>query len=358
MKSLFRRRFAPQGAVPGQVVEVEGLPSRITVMRYDADELTEHEVETPSEAKSLVRDDQVTWIDVSGLADGMVVKEIGDLFGLDALAVSDVVNVGQRPKLDDYPSHLFVVCRQVTVTETGDLAWEQVSIFLTEHAVISFQETHQDCLDPIRARLRSGRKLIRSSGSDYLFTMIVDAIVDGYFPVLEAFADQLETYENEILSDRGAAIFSDLYRTKRDLASFRRAALPLRDAMSSLLKDDQDWLTELMFPYVRDTLDHTMQVADVTESYRELAVSLVDVHLSMVGQRTNEIMRVLTVISAIFIPLTFVAGVYGMNFDTSASPFNLPELGFKYGYPMFWGLCIVMGGSLFVLFRRLGWLKG
>ena len=353
---LFRRRFAPQGAVPGEVAPLRGEEPEITVVRYDASNLEEFTPESPEEACELILEGAVTWIDMSGLGDGSQVQRFGELLKLDPLAVSDVVNVGQRPKLDDYPNHLFIVLRQVTIHD-GELIWEQVSLFLGEHYVISFQETHRDCLNPIRNRLRGGRRLIRSSDSDYLFTMIVDAMVDGYFPVLENFADQLERYETEILADRGAEVFGELYGTKRDLAAFRRAALPLRDAMSSLLKDDQDWLTDKMAPYVRDTLDHTMQVVDVTESYRELAVSLVDVHLSMVGQRTNEIMRVLTVISAIFIPLTFIAGVYGMNFDTTASDYNLPELGFRYGYPMFWGICIVMGLSLVFLFRRLGWLK-
>lgn len=356
--SLFRRRFAPQGAVPGQVAASEGHPSRITIISYNETELEEFKVETAEQAHAHLRAGRNTWIDISGLGDAALIQEIGERFKLDALAVSDVINVGQRPKLDDYPNHLFIVLRQVTVTPENELVWEQVSLFLGPDFVISFQETYDDCLDPIRTRLRGGRRQIRGNGSDYLFTMIIDAIVDGYFPVLEAFADQLERYENEILSDRGNEIFGELYRTKRDLASFRRAALPLRDAMSSLLKDDQDWLTEAMFPYVRDTLDHTMQVVDVTESYRELAVSLVDVHLSMVGQRTNEVMRVLTVISAIFIPLTFIAGVYGMNFNTEVSDYNLPELSFRYGYPMFWALCIVMGLTLVFVFRRLGWLKG
>jgi len=353
---LFHRRFAPQGAVPGEVAPLRGEEPEITVMRYDATNLEEFEPATPEEACELIREGAVTWIDMSGLGDGSQVQRFGELLELDPLAVSDVVNVGQRPKLDDYPSHLFIVLRQVTVHD-GELIWEQVSLFLGENYVVSFQETHRDCLDPIRNRLRTGRKRIRSSGSDYLFAMIVDAMVDGYFPVLENFADKLERFENEILADRGSEVFAEVYGTKRDLATFRRAAFPLRDAMSSLLKDDQDWLTDSMGPYVRDTLDHTMQVVDVTESYSDLAVSLVDLHLSMVGQRTNEIMRVLTVISAIFIPLTFIAGVYGMNFDTESSPFNLPELGFRYGYPMFWGICIVMGLTLAFLFRRLGWLK-
>lgn len=354
--TLFRRRFTPQGSNPGSVAEVHGEPSLISVMSFNETELDEYDVTTPEDAHQLLRQDRMTWIDMRGLDDGQFVQRFGEMFQLDPLAVSDVVNVGQRPKLDDYPGNLFLVVRMVTITEAGDLQWEQVSMFLGPNYVLSFQERHQDCLDPIRARIRAGRRSIRTRGSDYLFAMLVDAIVDGYFPVLEHFAEQLERFENEILADRGSSVFGELYRTKRDLASFRRAALPLRDAMSSLLKDDQDWLAEDLSPFVRDTLDHVMQVAEVTESYRELSVSLVDVHLSMVGQRTNDVMRVLTVISAIFIPLTFIAGVFGMNFDT-AYRWNLPELRQPYGYAIFWGLCITLGVTLTVVFKRLGWLK-
>jgi len=282
------------------------------------------------------------------------VRELGEHLELHQLAVSDVLNVGQRPKVDHYENTLFVVMRMVTLDSEGGLNREQVSLFLGDHFVLSFQETYEDCLEPLRKRLRDGRKQVRSNGASYLACMIIDAVVDGYFPILEHYGDKLEDLEYRVL-DGARDVLADLYPTKRDLAEFRHSTWPLREALADLIREDEDYLTDLDRLHLRDTLDHTMQVIDVVESYRELAASLVDVHLSMIGQRTNEIMRVLTVVSAIFIPLTFVAGIYGMNFDTDL-PGNLPELGLAYGYLIFWAICVVLAGSLLILFRRLGWL--
>ena len=354
--ALFRRRFTPQGAPPGAVAPAEeaSVPPRITVASFDAGDLNETEIQSVDE---LVLDDgRVTWIDVSGLGDGSVVTQLGERLGLHPLALSDVVNVGQRPKVDEYDGALFIVLRMVTLDGRGELVWQQTSLFLLERVVVTFQESPTTCLEPLRARIRGGRKLIRSSGPDYLASMVVDSIVDGYFPVLEHFGEQLEVLEDQVLDEQAPDVLMDLYTTKRELAGLRRVTWPLRDALHHLVRDEQGSLSSSARLHLRDTLDHVMQVVEVTESYRELATSLVDVHLSMVGQRTNDVMRVLTVVSTIFIPLTFVAGVYGMNFDTRSAA-NLPELGWKYGYLFFWGVCAVMAIALLVLFRRLGWLR-
>lgn len=356
----FRRSFTAPGAPPGSFVTSEHAVSpRITHMAFDAEELREGKHEDLTDLPGLqdLEDPaQVDWIDVRGLGDGSIVRELGRQLGLHQLAVSDAMNVGQRPKVDEYEGMLFVVLHMVNLDPGQALRWEQVSIFLGNNFVLSLQETHEDCLEPLRMRIRAGRKQIRTGGASYLACMVVDAIVDGYFPVLEQYGDRLEEFENSVFAQRGGDVLDKLYLTKRDLASFRRAAWPLREALAELLRDDGTHLDELSRLHLRDTLDHTMQVVEVNESYRELAASLVDVHLSLVGQRTNEVMRVLTVVSAIFIPLTFLAGIYGMNFDTS-QPWNLPELGWSYGYLVFWGLCLLLGGCLLLLFRRLGWLR-
>ena len=203
--------------------------------------------------------------------------------------------------------------------------------------------------------MRKGLKLIRSGGADQLAVSVMDTIVDGYFPLLEHYGDRLEQFEDDILLDRKRNVLQDLYLTKRDLAGFRRAAWPMREALVQLHRSEESGFAEATDLHLRDTVDHAMQVVEVNETYRELTASLVDVHLSMVGQHTNDVMRVLTVVSAIFIPMTFVAGVYGMNFDTAKSA-NLPELGWAYGYWFFWGVCLSIAVALFVLFRRLGWL--
>ena len=298
----------------------------------------------------------VTWIDVRGLGDGSIVERLGAGLGMHRLAISDVVNVGQRPKVEQYDEGLFVVLRMATRSSEGPLSWEQVSLFVRNGVLITFQETHEDCLEPLRERLRAGRRMIRGSGADFLAGAVIDAIVDGYFPVLEEYGDLLELLEDQVLEERDKTVLRRLYAVKRDLSVFRRATWPLREALSQLVRDEGKPLSDTTRLHLRDTLDHMMQVHDVNESYRELGTSLVDVHLSLVGQRTNDIMRVLTVVSAVFIPLTFVAGVYGMNFDTD-SPYNLPELGWTYGYVGFWIACLCLGIGLVFLFRRLGWFR-
>jgi len=240
-----------------------------------------------------------------------------------------------------------------------DLQWEQVSLFVMPGLVLTFQETQQDCFEPLRDRIRMGRPMIRSSGADYLAMMVIDALVDGYFPVLEYYGDLIDQHEDRVLGTdgQGTDMLRDLYATKRNLAGFRRAAWPLREALGQLHRGNSSIVAHDARLHLRDTLDHIMQVVDVNESYRELTTSLMDLRLSIVGQKTNDVMRVLTVVSTIFIPLTFIAGVYGMNFDQS-HPLNLPELRSPYGYPGFLAACLVIGGLLLLLFRRLGWLGG
>lgn len=354
--SLFRRRFTPRGAPPGAMVPPHGsLPSRISVLSYDPRDMDERGCDSVADLPVLTDGPLVDWVDVQGLGDGTIVRELGALLDLHPLLLSDIVNVGQRPKVDEYEDVLFIVLRMVVLGADGVLTWEQVSLVMGPHYVLTFQETHVDCLEPLRDRIRAGRPRIRGGGADYLTCMVIDAVVDGYFPVVEHFGERLEEFERIVLEAQRTDVLADLYLARRELGSFRRSAWPLREALAHLMREESS-LSERSGLHLRDTLDHVMQVVDVNESYRELAASLVDVHLSMVAQRTNDIMRVLTVVSAIFIPLTFVAGIYGMNFDT-ASPHNMPELRWPYGYAFFWGLCAVTAGTLLVLFRRLGWLS-
>ena len=359
LTELFRRHYTPAGAPPGSMKRPERLVApRIHAIAYDAESLEELDVAGPEQALALVRPGRVVWIDVQGLGDGSVVHQLGMGLGLHPLALSDVVNLGQRPKFEDYDDVLFGVVRMIAVDEdTGALEWEQVSLFLGPGWVLTFQETHGDCLDPLRERLRKGRRQVREAGGDYLACMVVDTIVDAYFPVLEHHGDELERLETAILRSPTREILHGVYRIRRDLVAFRRAAWPLRDSLNQLLRDEDAPISDHARPYLRDTTDHIVQIVDVNETYRELASSLVDVYLSTLGHRTNEIMRVLTVVSTIFIPLTFLAGVYGMNFDTT-HPLNLPELGWPYGYVAFWLVTLAVGCTLLVIFRRLGWLGG
>lgn len=356
---LFHRRFAPAGASPGHIAAPhEFVEPRLRLIAYGPDELEERPLADASEAAAARRPGRVTWIDVQGLGDGSIVQRLGEQFSLHPLAISDIVNLGQRPKADEYETHLYVVLRMASLAEDGELHWEQVSVVLGGDYVISFQERAGDCLEPLRERVRKSRKVLRNSGPDYLACMILDAIVDGYFPVLEHHGEQLEEFEDAILGGTGERALADLYHVKRELMTFRRAGWPLREALNQLQRrDDDPWLSAGVLPYLRDTVDHVTQVVEINETYRELAASLVDVYLSTLGQRTNDIMRVLTVIATIFIPLTFFAGIYGMNFD-QGHPTNMPELSWRYGYVAFWIISCLIAAALLVAFRRLGWLGG
>lgn len=355
-RPLFRRRFTRAGAPPGEFHPApDALPPRLHAIRYSATEMEESDPTSAEEAHALLREGSITWIDVQGLADARMIRSFGELFALHPLAVADTVNVGQRPKIDSYERRLFAAVRMVTLGEGGTIHWEQVSIFIGPGFVLSFQERYEDCLNPIRERLRMGKRTLLSSGSDYLGFMLIDAIVDGYFPILEHYGERLESLEARVIENPSRGVLADVYRVKRELMTFRRAIWPLRDALSQIVRQPHDLIGDTVLPYIRDATDHVMQVVDVNETYRELASSFVDVYLSSVANRTNEVMRVLTIFATIFIPLTFFAGIYGMNFDTD-HPLNMPELGWRYGYLAFWGATALIAAALVALFWRLGWI--
>ncbi len=355
---LFRRQRTKVGAQPGAIAAREdAIPTRIRLIRFDAAGFEERDAEPCEDFRSLVEEGHTLWIDVRGLADTDSIKDIGTAFGLSSLTIADLVNVGQRPKCEDLENALLIIARMVTMDDTHGLCWEQVSMAVGEGFLLTFQETTEDCFEPIRERIRKGNSLIRGNKSDLLGVLLLDAIVDGYFPVIENFGDKLETIETEVLNSPRSALLSDIYRIKRELGLFRRAAWPLRDALSRSMTDQTEILSPSTQPYLHDVRDHIIQVVDVLESYRELASSLIDVYLSSVSNRTNEVMRVLTIIATIFIPLGFLAGVYGMNFDTS-KPGNLPELGWRYGYMFFWVAAVTIVFGLLGMFWKLGWLGG
>lgn len=355
---LFHRKYTQRGAAPGTHAAPEvGAPQAVRLFTFDADSLAERELDPTAALPPLGEPGKVTWIDVHGLGDGTLVERLGERFGLHPLALADVMNVGQRPKLEDYDTFLYIVVRMLDLDAERRLTSEQVSLFIGPGWTISVQERPGDCLDGLRARLRKGLKRVRNAGADYLGVQILDSIVDGYFPVLEVYGERLEEIETRVLEKPGKAVLSQVYEVKRDLMALRRACWPTRDMLSTFLHEGDELLSHESRPYLRDTADHVIQIVELTETYRELAGSFIDVYLSSISQRTNEVMRVLTVIATIFIPLTFLAGVYGMNFDRSV-PGNMPELGWPYGYPGFLALCLGVGVGLLVLFRRLGWLGG
>ncbi|HMB68541.1 MAG TPA: magnesium/cobalt transporter CorA, partial [bacterium] len=328
-------------------------PPQISVIAYDGDQYVDLEVRDPESLRELRRKFPVTWVNVNGLGDSDLLELIGDVFGLHRLALEDVINVGQRPKVEDYGDHLFLVTRMPLGDGTRT---EQAAMFLGKDFLLTFQETPGDPLDTVRSRIREGRPRIRAAGPDYLAYAVLDAIVDAYFPVLDELGDALEGIEEEILSSSRGAVIADLHNVKRELTSIRRVILPVRESLGTLFRDENPVITEPTRLYLRDVVDHSFQVMELAETYRDTASGLIDLHLTLVSNRMNDIMKVLTIIATIFIPLGFIAGLYGMNFDGGISPWNMPELRWPFGYPFALGLMAAVAGAMVMYFRRKDWL--
>lgn len=346
----------PPGTPPGTViVHPEAAPPTIRILSYGPTELLEENVVDVRRVREFMDTQPVTWVDVEGLGDASTIHTLGEMFGVHRLALEDIVTVHQRPKVEQYGEQFFIVARAVYLGEQLDT--EQVSLFVGKDFVLTFQEGRPgDCLEAIRERIRKKGGRIRDAGHDYLAYALLDAIVDSYFPVLEEYGERLEVLEDEILLRPQVDIVARIHGIKRDLLTLRRAMWPQRETFNALLRGEASVMTAETRLYMRDCYDHSVQILDLLETYRELGADLIDMYLSMVSNRTNEIMRVLTVISVVFIPLTFIAGVYGMNFDTSKSPWNMPELGWPFGYLFALLLMLTVALGQMIFFRRRGWL--
>ncbi|MFW6330553.1 MAG: magnesium/cobalt transporter CorA, partial [Gemmatimonadota bacterium] len=349
----FRRR-SPVGAAPGTLIShPDAAPPVLYAVGYGPDSFHEQEVESVEELDSLRGRWSVLWINVTNVGDAEAVAAIGERFGLHRLALEDVVNVHQRPKVEEYPDHLFAVARMATLEERVDT--EQVSLFLGEDWVLTFQERPGDTWDPVRDRLRAGRGRIRAAGADYLFYALLDAIIDAYYPLLEEFGDRLEFLEEEVIDDPQEGLVAVIHAARRDVLALRQSVWPLREAIGMLYREEFRLIDSESRIYIRDAYDHAIQVIDLLENYREMASALLEVYLSSVSHRMNQVMKVLTIIATIFIPLTFIAGIYGMNFDPDASPLNMPELAWYWGYPAVWTVMIVTVLGLLWYFKRKRW---
>lgn len=349
------RRTRP-GAPPGAFsIDPEAPKPVIRAVGYGPDSLEELDVESPSDVVPVLRRNPVTWVNVDGLGDEAVLRELGDVFGLHPLALEDVVHVHQRPKVEPYGDQLFLIARMVRLDSGAES--EQVSLFLGDGFVLTFQERPGDVFDPVRQRIRDARPKLRGGGPDYLVYALFDAIIDGYFPVLERFGERLEELEDEVLTRPDEGSLSRVHDVKRDLLALRRAVWPHRDALSSLQREHSHLIREETLLYLRDTYDHTIQIMDLVDNYRELGSGLADLYLSSISHRMNEVMKLLTVMATIFIPLTFIAGVYGMNFDPESSPWNMPELTWYYAYPATLAGMAALALVMVCFFWRKGWLK-
>lgn len=359
-----RRRTAP-GASPGTLtIDPNAPPPQMRLVVYGPDRLDETGLPSLEQLSTLAEGQTVRWLNVDGLGDIDTLKRIGAAFELHPLALEDVVNVHQRPKVEAYEDHLFIIVRMpvdVPASATGDvpqqrLETEQVAICLGRDFVVTFQERPGDCFDPVRRRMQTTNGNIRLRGPDYLAYALIDAVIDAFFPLLEMYGERVEELETEVVEHPQAGQIARIHELKRNLLTARRAVWPLRDMINTLLRDDSPFIDAHTRIYLRDCYDHTIQLIDMIESYREISTGLVDIHLSSISNRMNEVMKVLTIIATIFIPLTFVVGVYGMNFDPAASPLNMPELGWSYGYPAVILFMATIAAGLVLWFRRKGWI--
>lgn len=352
-----RARRPPPGSSPGTLTaDPAAPPPTVRLLAYGPHEMTESVVDDLGSLRDVRGKWPVLWVDVDGVGHVETLRALGEVFGLHRLALEDVINIPQRSKMEEYGDHLFIVSRMPELAPRPDT--EQVSLFLGRDFVLTFQERSGDPFDPVRERIRRSRGRIRGAGPDYLAYALLDAIIDHYFPVLEHCGDELEELEDRILAGAGRETMSRLHQIKRDLLTLRRAVWPERDAVNALIREPTELVTDETRVYLRDCHDHVVQVMELTESYRDLGSSLTDLYLSSVSNRTNEIMKVLTMFSSIFIPLGFIAGLYGMNFDYKESPLNMPELHWYWGYPFALSLMSLVAGCLLWFFWRKGWIGG
>lgn len=347
-------RSRKSGLPPGTLVHVGKRRVErvsITVMDYDEGSLHEHTLNTIEECAAYLERDGVTWINITGIHDTDLLQRCGDIFGIHPLVLEDIVNTTQRPKAEDHGDYLFVVLKMLYLRPGDDeVTSEQVSLILGKRFVLTFQEIEGDVFDTIRNRIRTGGGRIRRKACDYLAYAIIDAIVDHYFVILEAVGDEIEAVHDEVVVRAEKETLARIHNLKHHMIGMRRILWPLRELVSTLEKMESRLLGPELNPYLRDVYSHTFQVIDSLDAMREMLSSAMEMYMTTLSNRMNEIMKTLTVIATIFIPLTFVAGVYGMNFD------HMPELHWRYGYAAVWGFMLLSIGTMLLLFRRRRWL--
>lgn len=355
--ALFNKRYHPAGTAPGTLGKersTDAKPLRIQIIDYDVDELRVLDDLTAEECQPYLNSDTVTWVNVEGHPTEEALRKLGASFGLHSLALEDVVNTGQRPKVEPFADHLFVVMG-LPVMDEDVVEVHQFSLFAGDRFLISFCESDFSRFEPILNRLRKKGGRMRGLGADYLMYSLLDLVIDGAFPVLEDFGLRLEELEEKILGFADQQSLTEIHEIRRELILLRRNLWPQREVVNQLLRDESPLIREETRLYLRDCYDHTIQVMDLLETYRDMVSSLLEIYLSSVSNRMNDVMRVLTVIATIFIPLTFIVGVYGMNFDRSAGPMSMPELGQPLGYVFVWIAMLVIAAGMVLFFRSRKW---
>ena len=349
---LVRNRSKKTGLSPGTLVHIgEQRTDDVTITLFNyAGPRCEERVVTDVHTLRLPEDETVTWVNVGGVHKVDVLEAFGKHFGLHPLLLEDIANTDQRPKLDDYETYFFLVMKMLMTSERGDIVVEQVSFVLGRNYVLSFQENGADVFHPVRDRLRGGKGRLRQNGADYLLHALIDAVVDQYFAVLEMLGERIESLQERVMADPRPETLKDIHALKRQLLFVRRAVWPLREAINNLSRSDCPLLHEPIKVFFRDVYDHVVQIVDTIETLREMVSASLEIYLSSVSYRLNAVMRVLTVITTIFMPLTFIAGIYGMNFE------YMPELKWPWGYPMALGMMSLVAVVMLIGFRRKKWL--
>ena len=350
-----RQRRTPPGSPPGTLTpDPNAVTPVIRVIAYSPTEIEERPLPDLDELPALLKRWPVTWVNVDGLGDLDLVRRLGDIFKLHGLALEDAINVHQRPKVEEYDDHIFLVTRMAR--PGPDLSTEQMSMFLGENYLLTFQERPGDGFDPVRERLRKAGGRIRQAMADYLAYALLDAAIDQFFPIVERCGELLEELEDAIVAEPSADLVPRLHALRRDFLNLRRVVWPQRDMINALARDPSPLIADQTRIHLRDCYDHTIQLMDLIETDREIAGGLIELYLSQNSAKMNEVMKLLTVIATIFIPLGFVAGLYGMNFDTEISPWNMPELRWPWGYPFALGIMSLIAIGLLTYFRRRGWI--
>ena len=351
---MIKKRSKKAGLPPGTLVyigEKKAETLKITVMDYDEANFQEREVRTIEECFVFKDTPTVTWINIDGLHQIEILEKLGECYGFHPLVLEDILNTDQRPKMEDYGDYLYIVLKMLSTNDkSGETETEQVSLILGPNFIFSFQEKEGDVFDPIRERIRSGKGRIRKMGADYLAYALLDSIVDNYFTIMEKLGETIEFLEEELVTQPTPETLQTIHQLKRELIFLRKAVWPLREVISGLERGELVLIKEATRIYLRDVYDHTIQVIDTIETFRDMISGMLDIYLSSVSNRLNSVMKVLTIIATIFMPLTLIAGIYGMNFKF------MPELEWRWGYPMVWVLMIVISVSMLIYFKKKRWL--
>jgi magnesium transporter len=354
MPKRIKRISKSIGFAPGSLIHIGERKTekvKITVIDYDETQFKEKEVEKCEDCFRFKDKPTVTWINIDGLHEPEVIEKIGNHFDIHPLVLEGIMNTGQRPKMEDFENYIFVILKMLYYDEKDDeIKAEQVSLILGPNFVISFQECEGDVFNPVRERIRTAKGRIRKMGADYLVYTLMDAVVDNYFAILEQVGEKVETMEEELVANPTPQRLRAIHILKREMIFLRKSVWPLREVLSGLQRTESELIEETTGVYLRDVYDHTIQIIDTIETYRDMLSGMHDTYLSSISNRMNEVMKVLTIFASIFIPLTFIAGLYGMNFQF------MPELRLRWGYPIVLFAMCAVGISMLIYFKRRRWL--